>query len=257
VNAPRELGRHISGFPNQHLRAILAEHSVHRQALARGLRPAFANAYNEAYFRRPASRQSVTTHAVHAAGMPFRMMGDYRAGRAVFHDLTGELIRVQGNEDKLAPPSEEKPRVFKNRFARDREGFAAFAARMEMEVIDPREAGRRVAGLAADHDYVLFEYVKSDMMGHDTGRSWARDVVAEVMLFLRTVLERMDGERDTLLVASDHGNSEDLTVRTHTLAPVPAVAVGPLAEAILNRCEAITDIVPALLDALAGERRGG
>jgi bisphosphoglycerate-independent phosphoglycerate mutase (AlkP superfamily) len=120
----------------------------------------------------------------------------------------------------------------------------------EIDVIDPEEAGRRVAGLAEDNDLVLFEYVKTDMMGHDGSPEWARDVVDEVMRFLRTVLQRMNSSKDTLLISSDHGNSEDLTVGTHTLNPVPAVAVGPLAEVILSQCNAITDFTPAVLNAL-------
>lgn len=251
INAPKAIGRHRSGFPNEALREIIAEHSVHRRALKRGLHSTFANAFNEAYFRRPLSRQSVSTHAVHAAsdlGMRFRMMDDYRSGAAVFHDLTGELIRVQGNEDRLIAPT-NKQVVFK-RFLRDPEGFREMASDWKIDVIDPEEAGIRVASLAEENDLVFFEYVKTDMMGHDGSRDWAKDVVDEVMLFLGTLLSKLDPERDTLLIASDHGNSEDLTVGTHTRNPVPSVAVGPLAHTILDRCEAITDLPDAVLDAL-------
>jgi len=175
VNAPAKLGRHLSGFPIPKLLDIIAEESVHKKALARGLKTTFANAFNEAYFKRPETRQSVTTHAVKAAGIPFRMMDDYRAGRAVFHDLTGELIRIQGNDDKLVPPGESKQVVFK-RFVRDSDTFADRMHEMDLEVIDPEEAGRRVGGLAADFDLVIFEYVKTDMAGHNQEQGWAKDV---------------------------------------------------------------------------------
>ncbi len=250
VNAPAAMGRHISGFPNRALREIIAEHSVHRQVIALGLKPTFANAYNEAYFKRPIGRQSVTTHAFRAAGLPFRMMEDYRAGRAAFHDLTGELVRDQGNDGKLTPPAGSKRRVMK-RFIRDREAFARWMARYDLPVITPAEAGRRVARLAREHDLVLFEYVKTDMAGHTGEAEWAASVVGEVMLFLRTLLAEIDPSRDTLLIGSDHGNCEDLAVKTHTTNPVPAVAVGPLAGPLLDGAAAITDLVPNLLAALA------
>ena len=251
INAPEIIGRHLSGFPTPALQKIIHEHSVHRQAIQRGLKPTFANAYNEEYFKRPKLRESVTTHAVHAAedlGMRFRMMDDYRNGLAVFHDLTGELIRIQGNGDRLTAPT-NKQVVFK-RFARDPKGFREMVAQWEIDVIDPVEAGHRIARLAPDHDLVLFEYVKTDMMGHDCDPGWAKDVVDEVMLFLRTLLGDLDTSRDTLLITSDHGNSEDITVKTHTLNPVPSVAVGPLAHPILDPSESIMDITPNLLNAL-------
>lgn len=250
-NAPAALGHHLSGFPIPKLIDMVYEHSVHKKALALGLKSTFANAYNEAYFRRPKTRQSVTTHAVKAADLPVRMMDDYREGKAVFHDLTGELVRLQGNQDKLKPPVGNKEVVFK-RFERNPEKFAEWMAKEDVPVIDPAEAGRRVASLVPDHDLVVFEYVKTDMAGHNQEMGWAEDVAREVMLFLRTLLEGINPERDTLLIASDHGNCEDLSVKTHTMNPVAAVAVGPDAEALLAPCEAITDLVPAVLRVLTG-----
>ncbi|MBD3166264.1 hypothetical protein GF324_06680 [bacterium] len=252
-NAPADLGMHKSGFPNKRLQAIIDEHSIHKQALALGLNPTFANAYNEAYFTRPLNRQSVTTHAVRAAGMPFRMMEQYRNGEAVFHDLTGELIRVQGNTDKLDLPREGKARATK-RYVRDHDTFVARMRELDLPVIAPEEAGRRIAALAPEHDLILFEYVKTDMAGHARDPEWAASVVDEVMRFLRVILEHMP-EDSTLLIGSDHGNSEDLTVKTHTLNPVPAVAAGPAAEEILDGCHCITDLVPAVLRALQNRRR--
>lgn len=107
-NAPAALGHHLSGFPIPKLIEMVYEHSVHKKARELGLKSTFANAYNDAYFRRPKTRQSVTTHAVKAADLPVRMMDDYREGKAVFHDLTGELVRLQGNHDKLQPPAGSK-----------------------------------------------------------------------------------------------------------------------------------------------------
>ncbi len=292
INAPKILGRHLSGFPPRELQAVINEHSIHKQALDRGLRSTFANAYNEAYFKRPPFMQSVTTHAVRAAGIPFRMLDDYRAGRAVFHDLTGEMIRSQGNSGPLqypgAPPAHsEQAEKFRERYARisqrakrkgspstppvagnglaegdslsteatrsasPAETLADVVRRENLPVIGPEEAARRIAGLALDHDLVIFEYIKTDLAGHAQDLDWAANVIDEVMRFLRALLLGLDSDNDTLLIASDHGNSEDLSVRSHTRAPVPAVAVGPLAENILTGCTFITDLTPTVLDALS------
>lgn len=276
VNAPAAIGRHLSGFPPRELQAIIRDQSIHRQALAPGLKSTFANAYNEAYFKRPPYMQSVSTHAVRAAGIPFRMLDDYRSARAVFHDLTGEMISAQGNDGPLrypgSTPGASAPVLsFRKRFEKvhrralkkgapvpppdsgnpDGESFTDLVRREKLPIIGPAEAARRIAGLAREYDLVLFEYIKTDLAGHAQDRVWAAKVVREVMDFLRALLASLRADRDTLLIASDHGNSEDLTVRSHTRAPVPAVAVGPLAGEIIPRCDAITDLTPAILDALS------
>ncbi len=260
VNAPAELGHHLSGFPNAELIEIINRASIHKQAAERGIRSTFANAYNEAYFKRPLSRQSVTTHAVRAAGQAFRMMDQYRAGEAVFHDLTGELILRQGNGDKLSPPGSVVPKdVIERRselvlrhakkYMGDGDTFAELLDDADIPIISPEEGGRRIARLARRHDITSFEYVKTDMMGHSRNREWALAIVDEVMRFLGEILDHLDSARNTLIIASDHGNSEDLTVKSHTRNPVPTVGVGPLAERILSRCERISDLTPAILDA--------
>ena len=63
-----------------------------------------------------------------------------------------------------------------------------------------------------------------------------------------------------LVVASDHGNLEDLCMRNHTRAPVPVLGVGPAARQI-ERMRDLTDLAPLLME-LAGpprqrEARGG
>ncbi len=262
VNAPAKLGRHLSGFPNQELVDIINEASIHKQASARGIKSTFANAYNEAYFRRPSGRQSVTTHAVRAAGQSFRMMDQYRAGEAVFHDLTGELILTQGNGDKLSAPGSVVPRDVVERrselvlrhakkYMGDGDTFAELLDDNDIPIITPEEGGQRIVRLSKSYDLVVFEYVKTDMAGHSQNKAWADSIIDEVMRFLHTILDGLDLEKDTLLIGSDHGNSEDLEVRTHTRNPVPAVGVGVHAESILNESEAITDLTPSILRVLS------
>ncbi len=245
VNAPKAVGKHLSGFPNQALRDIISEYSVHKQMLVNGFNPTFANAYNDVYFRRPESRQSVTTHAVRAAGLPFRMMDAYRNGEAVFHDLTGDLIRSQGNDDKLAPPVQRLQR-FRDRLLKEHKDFIAELEQEELPLITPEEAARRIVHISNTYDLTLFEYVKTDLAGHSGDMQWALTVVDEVMRFLDVILNTIDLSETTLLITSDHGNSEDLSVKTHTRSPVPAVAFGPHGKKILSQCDSIADIVGAV-----------
>jgi 2,3-bisphosphoglycerate-independent phosphoglycerate mutase len=38
----------------------------------------------------------------------------------------------------------------------------------------------------------------------------------------------LKGPEDTIVLASDHGNSEDLRVKTHTVNPVPTLVIGDI-----------------------------
>ena len=46
-------------------------------------------------------------------------------------------------------------------------------------------------------------------------------------LFTELLDELQDGNNHTLVVTSDHGNVEDLSVKTHTYNPVPLIVSGP------------------------------
>jgi hypothetical protein len=65
--------------------------------------------------------------------------------------------------------------------------------------------------------------------------------------FLARVLAAWRGGRRLLVLASDHGNIEDLSTRTHTRNPVPLVAVGRGAARLSRRVRALDDFAPALL----------
>jgi bisphosphoglycerate-independent phosphoglycerate mutase (AlkP superfamily) len=56
---------------------------------------------------------------------------------------------------------------------------------------------------------------------------------------------------DTVVVTSDHGNSEDLTTRVHTLNSVPLLVFGPAAPRFAN-VHTIEALTPTMLEILKG-----
>ena len=68
--------------------------------------------------------------------------------------------------------------------------------------------------------------------------------------FIRALLGKLDLERSTVIVTSDHGNIEDLSVRNHTLNPVPTIVWGKHREQVAPRIRSLTDITPAIVDVL-------
>jgi hypothetical protein len=220
VNASAALGRHLSGFPTKTLKNILYEHSILRTVNDAGLNAAFINVFNPLFFEAveqgisfPAS---VTTVANMAASLPFFGVEDLIARRAVYQDFTNALLNEKGCD---AP------------------------------IFEPAEAGEILARSAASYDFCLYEYFQTDAAGHSRSRDRALEEVRKLDEFLLAVLENTDLRKMSILITSDHGNIEDLSVPTHTRNPVPVLLWGALARRS-NRIKSILDIVPFVLDAL-------
>lgn len=229
-NAPAFLGRHLLGFPNAALRTFIRERSVFRRLVARGARVAFANAYPACVLRllglphRPSARPepelpprarharlSASTCALAAAGVPLCTLDDAWDGLALTHDFTGERARARGFDAPERTP----------------EDCAAIAQ-----------------GLLAEHDVVLVEHFLLDEAGHARDAVAAHQALAHVDRFLRAAAGGLSPQ-DTLLVASDHGNVEDLTTRSHTRNRVPVLVIGAR-NAIASDVSNLCDLAPAL-----------
>jgi len=233
-NAPAALGQHLVGFPNAPLRALIERHSLFRALRATGRRAEFANAYPIAYLRalgidclgepelgfpRRRPRPSATTVAFRAGEGRFRSWPDARAGRGLTHDITGERARAHG---------------------------------LDLPERAPEAAAELLRGIAAEADLTLFEFFESDEAGHARSMEQATAVLARLDRFLRALVASLPADC-SLLVASDHGNVEDLSTRNHTRNPVPVLGFGPAARR-LAEVRDLTHVAPLLLE-LAGAAR--
>ncbi len=236
-NAPRAMGRHLLGFPPRALRAWLEPRSVFRALSAAGRRAAFANAFPVAHLRalglpaegepeielaalRRWARASASTVAFAAGGERFLTWEDARSGRALTHDLTGARA-------------------------------AALGARLPRRT--PEQAAAILERLAAANDLVFFEFFESDEAGHARSMERALEVLSRLDRMLRALVARL-APGDSLLVASDHGNVEDLSTRNHTLARVPVLGFGAAA-ARVGQVADLTRIAPLLLSLAAAPAR--
>jgi hypothetical protein len=212
-NAPRLLGRHLLGFPNAALRELLRRRSVFRALSEAGLGAAFANAYPVAYLRalgidaegepefalgRRRARAAATTVAYAAGGGRFRTWADARGGEGLTHDITGRRARARG---------------------------------ADVPVREPAEAADILRSIGRGHALTLFEFFETDEAGHARSMEGALDALGRVDALLRALVAGL-GPDDALVVASDHGNVEDLSIRNHTCAPVPVLGFGRAATEI-------------------------
>ena len=132
----------------------------------------------------------------------------------------------------------------------------------DMPIIEPAEAGQCLARLSAQHDFVLFEYWKPDHAGHARNMNEAIDVLQRFDAMLIGILESLDSSDTLLLITSDHGNVEDLSSKSHTRNPVPAILYGHRHDEIAHRLSSasrrsanIAHVTPTLMEALAAEEQ--
>lgn len=223
TNAAALHGRHFGPYPPTTVRPLVAESSVFAQLVARGVvreRLAFANAYPQRFFRfvERRGRWTTTTLAAHAAGIRLRTERDLADEVAIPADLTGE--RWQRLIDPAFVPVPES------------------------------DAARRVHQLVATHRLTLVEYYLTDKAGHSQDAERAAAILASLDRFLASLLDRLDLRNELLVLTSDHGNLEDLSVKTHTRNPVPLVALGAEADRFAM-ASSLLDVTPRLVDALA------
>jgi 2,3-bisphosphoglycerate-independent phosphoglycerate mutase len=229
-NVPAEIGYHYGPKPNPSVAEILrSSNGAHAgnlfQALRNaGKRSALLNAYPASYFATIESGRrlySAIPLATVSAGLALKTADDLRAGRALSADFTG-----QGWRERLNLP--------------------------DTPLLTPAEAGTRLAGLAAEYDLAFFEYWLSDYAGHGQDMAIALSLLANFDKVLGGLLAAWDDEAGIILVTSDHGNLEDLSVRGHTMNPVPALIIGApeLRRRFTASLRDLADVTPSILGLL-------
>jgi len=218
VNAAAAVGYHKQGFPNQALLEIIANHSVFRQLVDAGVQPVtFANAYTSRFFNERPRWVSATTAAVEAAGLRFRTIDDVKNDNAIFMDYTNRFLIELG---------------------------------LDVTERSEAEAATVLARIVAENRFTLYEYFITDKVGHAQDMDKARTVLTSLALFIRELLIKLDLERTTVILTSDHGNIEDLSIRNHTLHAVPTIIWGARREQVAAKIQTLADITPAIVQLL-------
>jgi len=224
-NVPGELGYHYGPKPDPAVAEILRNGNLFSTVARGGGRAAFLNAYPPTYFAAIASGHrlySAIPLAVTSTGLPLRTVEDLHAGRAISADFTG-----QGWRDRL--------------------GLTA------TPVLTPEGAGARLADLARESDFSFFEYWPSDYAGHGQDMAAACALLETFDRVLGGLLAAWDDDEGLILITSDHGNLEDLSVRGHTANQIPLLLIGEAAarRAFVEGARDLTHIAPRVLQAMS------
>jgi 2,3-bisphosphoglycerate-independent phosphoglycerate mutase len=215
VNAPKHVGKHYGPFPHSATKELLSTMSVASRAAAMGLSFEFMNAYPPIFFRLSSQRNrwSTTTLMCQQQSIPLHTEDDVRSGLAITAEITQE--------------------IWKERLG------------IDLPKINEQQAAERMLIAGRRNDIVMYEYYLTDKAGHAMDHGMAENVIARIDAFLSALADGM-GSDDLLVLSSDHGNIEDLGVKTHTTNPVPLIALGNGADAFYDVLS-IADVVPGLM----------
>ena len=216
-NASQLLGRHLQGYPNEPLRELLRQHSLLKTIRETGRKPAFINAYRPLYFRlkeRTRWHLSTTTVANLSAGLPFSTIDDIGSRKALYHDFTNDVLIRQG---------------------------------FSLPRFTPEDAAGILAGLSQTYDFVLYEYFLTDHTGHSLDLARGLEQIARLDQLICGLNALIDPERTVLVVTSDHGNIEDMSIKMHTRNRVMTLVWGSLPPSWADSITSLEHLAPAIL----------
>ena len=212
INCAREVKMHVPGFPTNKLTEIIRKESVLKKVKLKGLSTTFINAYRPLFFKLKEEtkwRLSTTTVANLAADNTFYSLEDIEKHRSIYHDYTNKKLIERG---------------------------------FKVPVFTSKEAAHILADAADDFNLVVYEYFLTDRAGHTQDMDTAVQVLVLIEKFIIHLIDILDLTEKLIIVSSDHGNIEDLSVKTHTRNAVGTYMWGRDSEHYINKIRDLTDI---------------
>lgn len=194
-NASKVIGKHFGPYPHSGIKYLLKEQSIFHAVQEAGKKPYFMNAYPPIFFEhaKRRNRWSCTTLMTKSADLTLNSTQDILDEKA----LTAEIVQNAWRE-KLD---------------------------INIPKITATDAAKRLLNVLPEHDLVLYEYYLTDKAGHNKKLEDAQRVLQPLDEFLLHIIKNKRSE-DVLVITSDHGNLEDLSVKTHTRNEVPLFVMG-------------------------------
>jgi 2,3-bisphosphoglycerate-independent phosphoglycerate mutase len=218
MNAPAFVGKHFGPFPYSTTIPVIKEKNIFHIIKTMGYPVAFANAYPPVFFdyiRSGKQRLSTTSLSCRLSNVKLNTITDLRKGNALTAEITNERWNI-----KL--------------------GY-------KLPVIKPSTAAKRLLRIASQNAFTLFEFYLTDHIGHGRYEGDIPKTFKNLDDFIYSLLANLDYSSMTLIICSDHGNVEDLSVKTHTYNPALTISAGLHAKALYENIKDISQIKDAIL----------
>jgi len=218
INAPKLIGKHFGPYPYSTLLPIIKEKNIFRSFKQRRKKVYFANAYPKVFFDYVNSgrrRLSVTTLSCIMNGMRLNNISDIHKGKALAADINNRHFVEKMN--------------------------------YKLKIINAKTAANRLIRLSSENHFTLFEIFHTDHLGHGRESEWIEYTTGILDRFLFHMITNLK-KNMTLVVCSDHGNFEDLSIKMHTLNPAIGITAGKNAELLSKKIKKLYDIKPAIME---------
>jgi phosphopentomutase len=219
VNAPKIVGKHFGPFPYSTTIPIIKEKNIFKYYKDKKQKVLFANAYPKIFFdylKSGKSRLSVTSLSCRLTGIRLNSATDVRKGKALTAEITNERWNKKLNYN--------------------------------IREIKPENAAKRLLRLASENNFTMYEFFLTDHLGHGRIADEFNKIYSNIDRFMLSVLQNLDHNKMTLIVCSDHGNIEDLSVKTHTKNPALTITAGLNAKKLSEKIKDLSDIKPSIIN---------
>lgn len=218
VNAAKHIGKHFGPHPYSTLIPIIKEKNLFVRLQQINKTFFFANGYPKRYLDylfSPKGKIPTIALAYLSAGKILNTHVDIQNRQAISADITGSRWSELGH-----------PQVSQTH---------------------PRDAGELFYELGKKVDLIFFEYFVTDHAGHSQEMKTATEMLERMDGFLEGMLRHFDVYNDILFLISDHGNVEDLSIKTHTRNAVPLIVIGKQHSYFSSRIRTLVDVTPTIV----------
>lgn len=218
VNAPKFVGKHFGPYPYSTTIPLLEKKNIYKAFIEKNETVFFANAYPDIFFsylKKGRSILSCTTLACRLTGIRLNRLTDLKRGKALTAEITNERWINKLNYN--------------------------------LPVISPEKAADRLLRIASKYKFTLYEYYLTDLMGHGREVNDFMKLYNSLDNFLFRILTKMNKEELTVVICSDHGNLEDISIKTHTNNPALTITAGKYAKILSRKIKCLTDIKPGII----------
>ena len=218
VNAPKIIGQHFGPYPYSTLIPVINEKNIFHEFKKRKMKASFANAYPKLFFDYVKSgrrRLSVTTISCLLSEINLNSISDLHRGKAISPDIINKRLI--------------------ERFS------------YKLPIIKPETAAKRLIGISMKNHFTAFEIFQTDHLGHGRNPDLLDEFIIILDKFLFYLMTHLK-KNMTLIVCSDHGNFEDLSIKMHTLNPSLCITSGKNALQLSKRIKNLSNIKPAIME---------
>lgn len=225
-DAIREFGGHFGPYAPLSLTDRIYKSNLFKDAIERGYSFRFMNAYPRPFFnylRKNPRRLNVTAHCMISSGHPFNQARHVHKKQA----LTAEITNYRWRQ-KLGSKVPE---------------------------ITPEEAAKVFNRNMKKADLSVFEYYLTDYAGHKRYDGHVHELCEILDRFISHLVTIFDAENDTILICSDHGNFEDISIKTHTINPSMFMAFGKHARDAQREIKDLTHIKDFIFNSMQKDEK--